>query len=81
MRQEQPIQPLLHTFLRPLDNNLTDEIFCVTQNEHGKGVITRYISTEKLSWETIKMIRKELDMPEINSQEDLDKELQQILES
>jgi hypothetical protein len=79
MRREQPVQPLMHTFIRPLDNQLTDEIYCVTKN-NGKSMITRYVSTEKLSFETIRMIRKDMGLPEIKNQEDLDREMSQILE-
>lgn len=80
-RSEQLVQPLGTILLRPMDDARPSAIYVATAapTNDGRAEITPYFSSNGLSLETIKVVRKELGMPLLKSQEDLDRELQEVI--
>ncbi len=74
MRNEQIVAPLRATILKPQDGELDDIVLIAKETE-----VTPYFSSAKLSFETMRLVRKDMGLPELKSEADISKELDRLI--
>ncbi len=79
MRNEQFIQPLDLTIVRPLDGNLPKKIWFVKDTPDGNRELTPYFSSDGLSFATMQKLHDELGLAPIKNEVDLAKELESVV--
>jgi len=64
-----------NNIFKPQDNVVDKIVYFTKTNDKGVSVLVPLFSSEHLSFETIKMVRKDLGLTQPKSIEDLEKEL------
>ena len=75
MRNEQIVAPLRAVILRPQDGELPDIVLFANK----ETMITPYFSSAKLSFETMRLIRQDMGLPELKNEADVQKELDRLM--